>query len=69
MNIGFLDRRITVQVQSTATRNAYGEVPPTNAYTDVATVWAARQQVCDEYRNRRAREHNQPRDVACVLAL
>ena len=41
MNIGFLDRRITVQVQSTANRNAYGEVPPNNAYTDVATVWAA----------------------------
>ena len=41
MNIGFLDRRITVQVQSTATRNAFGEVPPDAAYTDVATVWAA----------------------------
>jgi SPP1 family predicted phage head-tail adaptor len=41
MNIGFLDRRITVQVQSTATRNAFGEVPPSAAYTDVATVWAA----------------------------
>ena len=30
-----------MQVQSTATRNAFGEVPPSAAYTDVATVWAA----------------------------
>ena len=38
MNIGYMDRRITVQ-EDTGTANAYGEVSST--WSDVATVWAA----------------------------
>lgn len=38
MNIGYMDRRITVQ-EDTGTSNLYGEVSST--WSDVATVWAA----------------------------
>ncbi len=38
MNIGDLDRRVTVQQHAT-TQDAYGQ--PTSDWTDVATVWAA----------------------------
>lgn len=38
MNIGYMDRRITVQ-EDTGTANLYGEVSST--WSDVATVWAA----------------------------
>ena len=38
MNVGFLDRRITLQQRGTAV-NDFGE--PTGAWSDLTTVWAA----------------------------
>ena len=42
MNIGFLDRRITIEAPSAApTLNAYGEAAQADAWTTFVTVWAA----------------------------
>jgi len=42
MNIGFLDRRITLEIPSPVpTLNAYGESAQADAWTTFVTVWAA----------------------------
>lgn len=42
MNIGFLDRRIIIEVPSASpTKNAYGETTESDAWTTYGTVWAA----------------------------
>ena len=42
MNIGFLDRRITLEGPSSSpTLNAYGEAVQADAWTALVTVWAA----------------------------
>lgn len=56
MNIGRLDRRITLQT-ATVTRDEWNH--PTEAWTDVATVWATKQ----------PRKATEPTEVAQVVAL
>ena len=42
MNIGFLDRRITIEAPaSSPTINAYGEAAQSDAWQTLVTVWAA----------------------------
>lgn len=42
MNIGFLDRRITIEAPAAgATINAYGEAAQADAFQTFVTVWAA----------------------------
>ena len=42
MNIGFLDRRITIEAPSASpTLNAYGEAAQADAWETFVTVWAA----------------------------